>query len=167
MDRAVQDRGTLQGIARTLLALALLAERAASRSLPVRFLVLAILFRAEAVARRFVAQTAAALIAEALDAGCPYPDFPDLSCLDEPGGLHYGAADATLLALRLRIIAAVLGMLADAEDILGDRSAVFAGDSSTGRSADWPAIAASADAPVPPLLFVIRLPAARRPSRPP
>ena len=172
MERAVQDRGTLQGIARTLLALALLAERSAARSFPVRFIVLAILFRAEAIARRFVARTAATLIAEALDAGCPDFPFPDLACLDEPDGLHYGAADAVLLALRLRILAAVLGMFSDAEDILDDRSAVFSGEQSTG----WPAeLSADGSANRPhrtavannlALLLVMRLPAARRPISP-
>ena len=160
----LQDRGTLQGIARTLLALALLAERAASRSFPVRFLVLAILFRAEPIARAFVARTAATLIAEAIDAGCPEIAFPDLACLDEPDGLHYGAADAVLLALRLRILAAVLGMFSDAEDSLDDRSAAF----SEGRSTGWAAVEASgAVANDLPLLILVRLPAARRPSRPP
>ncbi|KAB2946199.1 MAG: hypothetical protein F9K19_26030, partial [Rhizobiaceae bacterium] len=84
MAGALQDKGTFQGIARTLLALALLAERAAGRSLPVRFLVLVLLGRAEAIARRFVAQEAAAGMAEALDAGYPGARFPDLACLDEP-----------------------------------------------------------------------------------
>jgi hypothetical protein len=168
MEGALQDGGTLQGIARTLLALALLAERSAARSFPVRFLVLAILFRAEVIARRFVARTSATLIAEALDAGCPDVPFPDLACLDEPDGLHYGASDAVLLALRLRILAAVLGMFADAEDSLDDRSAVFTDDRFTGWPTDWPAIAATgAAAPFPPLLLVIRLATARRPSRPP
>ena len=166
MERAVQDRGTLQGIARTLLALALLAERSAARSFPVRFLVLAILFRAEAIARRFVARTSATLIAESIDAGCPCPDFPDLACLDEPAGLHYGAADAMLLALRLRILAAVLGMFSDAEDTLDDRSAVFSDDRPC-WSADWSAIAATGANGLPPLLLIIRLHAARRPLRPP
>lgn len=163
----LHDRGTLQGIARTLLALALLAERSAARSFPVRFLVLAILFRAEAIARRFVARTSATLIAEALDAGCPDVPFPDLACLDEPGGLHYGAADAVLLALRLRILAAVLGMFADAEDSLDDRSVVFSGKQSTGWPADWPTVAATGAGGLPPLLLIVRLPAARRLSRPP
>jgi hypothetical protein len=164
MEGALQDRGSLQGIVRTLLALALLAERTAARSFPVRFLVLAVLFRAEAIARRFAARTAAALIAEAIDAGCPDIAFPDLSCLEEPGGLHYGAADAQLLALRLRILAAVLGMFSDAEDVLDGRSAVFSGDSFAG----WTAVpAAGADAAPRLLLLLVRRPAARRPSRPP
>ena len=125
---------------------------------------LAILYRAEAIARRFVARTSATLIAEALDAGCPDFPLPDLACLDEPDGLHYGAADAVLLALRLRILAAVLGMFSDAEDTFDDRSAVFSDDQYTG----WTAIAASGAAvPFPPLLLIIRLPASRRPSRPP
>jgi hypothetical protein len=164
MERALQDRGTLQGIARTLLALALLAERSAARSFPVRFLVLAILFRAEAIARRFVARASATVIAEALDAGCPDFPFPDLACLDEPAGLHYGAADAVLLALRLRILAAVLGMFSDAEDILGDQSAVFSDDRPC-----WPAVPApgAGNPPTLPLLLIMRLYPARRPFRPP
>jgi hypothetical protein len=160
MEGALQDRGTLQGMARTLLALALLAERTAARSFPIRLLVLAILFRAEAIARRFVARTSATLIAEAIDAGCPDVPLPDLACLEEPDGLHYGAADATLLALRLRILAAVLGMFADAEDILEDRSAVITDDGSGG----WLAVEASGAGGTPlPLLLLVRLPAARRP----
>ena len=162
MEGALQDRGTFRGIARTLLALAMLAERTAARSFPVRFFVLAILYRAEAIARRFIAREAATLIAEAIDACC---NVPDLACLDEPGGLHYGAADAALLSLRLRVLAAVLDMFADADDILDDGSAVFSDDWSCG----WPAVAAAGPdvAPLPPLLLIVRLPAARRPSRPP
>ncbi|KAB2947606.1 MAG: hypothetical protein F9K19_25480, partial [Rhizobiaceae bacterium] len=149
MAGALQGRGTLQGIARTLLALALLAERSATRSLPVRFLVLAILYRAETIARRFVARSTATLIAEALEAGCPDVPFQDLACLDEPAGLHYGAADAVLLALRLRILAAVLDMFSDADDLRDDGSAVFSDDWSCG----WPAVAATGagGAPLPPL----------------
>ena len=166
MEGALQDRGSLKGIAATLLSLALLAERAAGRSLPVRFLVLVILGRAEAIARRFVAREAAALIAEAIDAGCPDVHIPDLACLDEPGGLHYGAADASLLSLRLRILAAVLGMFSDAEDICDDGSAVFSGEQSTGWPADWSAVAATGASGFPPLLLIMRLPAARRPISP-
>ena len=168
MEGALQDRGTFRGIARTLLALAPLAERSAARSFPVRFLVLAILYSAEAIARRFVARSAATLIAEAIDAGCPDMPFPDLACLDEPGGLHYGAADAMLLALRLRVLAAVLDMFADAEDILDDRSVVFSDDFSGSWPTGWPAIAAAGAGGAPlPLLLIVRRPAARRASRPP
>jgi hypothetical protein len=121
MTGALQDRGTWKGIAATLLALALLAERAAGRSFPVRFLVLAILGRAEAIARAFVARASATVIAEAIEAGCPCPDFPDLACLEEPAGLHCGAADAVLLALRLRVLAAVLSILAETDGASADR----------------------------------------------
>ena len=167
MEGVLHDRGTFRGIARTLFALAMLAERTAARSFPIRFLVLAILYRAEAIARRFAARSAATLIAEALDAGCNVPDLAclDLACLDEPAGLHYGAADAGLLSLRLRILAAVLDMFSDAEGFCDDHSAVF----SDGWTADWHAVRTSGagGAPLPPLLLIVRLPAARRPSRPP
>ncbi len=165
MEGVLHDRGTFRGIAATLLALALLAERSATRSLPVRFLVLAILYRAETIARRFVARSTATLIAEALEAGCPDVPFQDLACLDEPAGLHYGAADAVLLALRLRILAAVLDMFSDADDLCDDGSAVFSDDWSCG----WPAVAApgGGGAPLLPLLLIVRRPAARRASRPP
>ena len=168
MEGALQDRGSLQGIARTLLALALLAERTAARSFPVRFLVLAVLFRAEAIARRFAARTAAALIAEAIDAGYPDLPFPDLACLDEPAGLHYGAADAGLLSLRLRILAAVLSLFSDAEDFCDDHSAGFSDDWSGNWPTDWHAVRTSGAGGAPlPLLLIVRRPAARRASRPP
>ncbi len=102
MEGAFRDRRTLRGIARTLLALALLAERAAGRAFPVRFLVLSILWRAEAVARAFVA-------------GATGADGPDVPCFAEPPAMHYGAADAEVLALRLRMLAAVLGVLSGAD----------------------------------------------------
>ena len=127
-----QERGTLKGIAATLLTLALLAERAAARSFPVRFLALAILYCGEAVARAFVARTSATLIAEAIEAGCPLPDFPDLACLDEPTGLHYGAADAVLLSLRLRVLAAMLGILAEIDGASDDWSSGWTADGSPG-----------------------------------
>lgn len=101
MEGALQDRGRLRGIAATLLALALLAERAAGRSFPVRILVLAILWRAEAVARAFVAR--------AIPVDCP-----DLACLYESPATRYGAADGELLALRLRMLAEVLDVLSAA-----------------------------------------------------
>ncbi len=97
MEGALQDRGRLQGIAATLLALALLAERAAVRSVPVRFVVLAVLWRAEAVARAFVARATG------------------VDCLDEWLPLRSGVVDAEILALRLRMLAAVLGALSGAD----------------------------------------------------
>mgnify|MGYP001403954652 CR=1 FL=1 len=145
MTGALQDRGTLKGIATTLLSLALLAERAAGRSLPVRFLVLALLGRAEAIARGFVAR--------AVQADCPELPVPDLPFLDEPLGLHYGAADAALLALRLRMLAAVLAALAGADGCSDDDSAL--------RSADLvrhPGGAASRADPIELLVFPMRRP---------
>ena len=100
-DGAFREPSMLARIATTLLALALVAERAAGRSLPVRFLVLAVLGRAEAIARAFVAREIAA-------------DWPDAPCLEEPSAAHYGAVDAQFLALRLRMLATVLAALADA-----------------------------------------------------
>lgn len=144
MAGAVQDGGTLQGIARTLLALALLAERAAGRSFPVRFLVLVLLGRAEAIARAYVAR-------EIEDDGWCL----DLSFLDEPLDMHYGAADAEILALRLQMLATVLGALADA-----DGGSVGLRD---GLSAGW---APCTLAPDVPLLLIVRFSDARRAPRP-
>ncbi len=142
----LQDSGTFRGIAATLLALALLAERTSARCFPVRFFVLAILFRAEAIARTFVAREIAA-------------DWPDSPCLEDPGARHYGAADAQLLALRLRMLAVVLGALADAADGSDECLA--------GLPAGVPPYADIA--PGLPIFLVVRLPAARfrRPSHPP
>ncbi len=142
MAGALQDRGTFKGIALTLLALALLAERAAGRSFPVRVLVLLILYRAEAIARTFVAR--------AIES-----DGPDWPYPDEPSAMHYGAADAGLLALRLRMLAAVLGALADATDVSDDHSA--------GWAASGSANSALRIAAAPDVLLVICLSAARRP----
>jgi len=127
----------LQGIAATLLALALLAERSAGRSFPVRFIVLAILWRAEAVARAFVART--------IEADWPCPDLP---CLDEVLPMRSGAADAEILALRLRMLAALVGALSGV----------------AGRSAGEEI--GSHGAPRLPVLLVVRLPE-RRFRRPP
>ncbi|CAG0975612.1 MAG: hypothetical protein F9K19_22270 [Rhizobiaceae bacterium] len=128
MEGALQDRRTFRGIAATLLVLALLAERAAVRSFPVRFVVLAILWRAEAIARAFVVK------ATGIDG------------LGERPPLRGCAIDAGILALRLRMLAAVLGALAGA----------------AGRPAgkeDGPG-----DAPRLPVLLVVRLPRPRRSS---
>ena len=110
MEGTLRDRRTLSRIAALLLALALLAERAAGRSFPVRFLVLSLLWRAEAVARAFVADATGA-------------DCPDLPCFDEPLAMRGGPADAAVLALRLRMLAAVLGVLSGADGRCADRSA--------------------------------------------
>ena len=105
MAGGLQGRGTLKGMAATLLALALLAECAAGRSFPVRFLVVAILGRAVAVARAYVAREIEA------EGWCLDLAFPD-----EPPAMRFAAAGADILALRLRLLAAVLGALAGAVD---------------------------------------------------
>jgi hypothetical protein len=125
MKGAVQDGGALGRIAALLLALALVAERAAGRSFPIRFVVLAILGRAEAIARAYVARE---IEADCPDWPCPdwpCPDWPcpDLLAPDESPAMRYGTADAELLALRLRMLAALLGMLAGADDRLIGRAA--------------------------------------------
>ncbi len=148
MEGVLRDRGRLRGIALTLLALALLAERAAGRSFPVRFLVLAILCRAETIARAFVAR--------AILADCPGLPCPDWPYPDEPPAMRYGAADLERLALRLRMLAAVLGALAGADGGPGERSA--------GRSANLAPCAVGASGLS--MILVVRLPAARRPLRP-
>jgi hypothetical protein len=87
-------------IAALLVSLSLVAERAAGRSFPVRFLVLALLRRAEAVATAFVAATAEA-------AGATADDFPWLDDGPESGA---GPLDAAWMALRFRLLAAVLDL---------------------------------------------------------
>ena len=133
MAGVLQDRGTLRGIAATLLTLALVAERAAGRSFPVRFLVLAILGRAEAIGRAFVA-------------GAIEVDWPELPCLAEPLSVCGGPAEAERLALRLHMLAAVLGALADvASDDCSD-------DWSADGSAGW---SPSAGGAVPPAYLIL------------
>ncbi len=132
MAGVLQDRGTLRGIAATLLALALVAERAAGRSFPVRFLVLAILGRAEAIGRAFVA-------------GAIEVDWPELPCLAEPLSVCGGPAEAERLALRLRMLAAVLGALAD----------VASDDWSADGSAGWSPSAGGAVVPANLILLCV------------
>ena len=84
---AMRDCQTLSRIVATLLALAVLAERASTRSLPVRWLVLTILRQAESVAWEFVGAARQA------------PETRN------------GPEDAILLASRFRALAAALGAL--------------------------------------------------------
>ncbi len=79
-----------------LVALAVLAERAGGRAFPLRFLVLSLLLPAEAVARRFVAEVT----------GIDPASFDDAA--------RFSPLDAAVLAMRLRVLAAVLGALVDA-----------------------------------------------------
>ena len=115
MDDAERNHRTLRRIIATLVALAVLAERAATRSFPVRWLVLCLLRHGEAVIRDHVAETTGW-------------DWPDLACAfgigdprdagagfdaDQGAGVVIGSgngpADALALAWRLRMLAAVLG----------------------------------------------------------
>ncbi|HHZ08552.1 MAG TPA: hypothetical protein GX405_07205, partial [Rhizobiales bacterium] len=91
------DRMLLK-IAALLVSLALVAERAAGRSFPVRFLVLAVLSRAEAIARSFVARETQI-------------DWPDWAKAPEFRG-H--PVDAASLALKLRLLARILADVVEA-----------------------------------------------------
>ena len=118
MDVGLNDR-TLRRIIATLVALAVLAERAAYRSLPVRWLVLCLLRHAESVTRDHVAETTGwdwsdleyAFGIDARDAGFDAGQAAG----NGPAGAGIlacsgnGPADALALAWRLRMLAAVLG----------------------------------------------------------
>ena len=111
---ATLDGRTIRRIIALLLALAALADRAAGRSLPVRFLVLVFLRRAESVATDFAA-----------DLG-PWA-WPCLDTVPEPG---HGPIVAALLGQRLRLLAAVLGAVLEARGEVEDVAprAAFARD---------------------------------------
>jgi hypothetical protein len=95
VDAAMRDIQALRRIAATLVALAALAELAAGRSFAVRWLVLAILRPAEAVAAQFVAE-----LTHAVRPACR----ENPACRNGPG-------DAMLLAWRFRTLAAALAAL--------------------------------------------------------
>jgi hypothetical protein len=95
MGRATGSDRVLEHIVAMLVALAVQAERAAGRSFPVRWLVLAILRRAELAACACVAEVTR----------CEW------SWLEDPVELRCDPADAILLAARLRMLAAVLASL--------------------------------------------------------
>lgn len=92
--RRREDRG-FAGIIAMLMALAALAERAAARSFPVRFLVLVLLRRAESAARAFVLEATGI----------------DSAFLEDPTDFGAGALDAAWLAWRFRVLAAALSAL--------------------------------------------------------
>ncbi|KAB2958043.1 MAG: hypothetical protein F9K19_00100 [Rhizobiaceae bacterium] len=123
-------------IAALLVSLSLIAERAAGRSLPVRFLVLAILRRAEAVATSFVAATAEA-------AGATADDLPWLDDSAEGGATPL---DAAWLALRFRLLAALLELCRAA-----GRSGGISDDRSGDRAGNGARLPAT---PLPVLLLV-------------
>ncbi len=91
------DDRTLRRIAALLVALAVLAERAAGQSFPVRFVLLCILRQAESVALSLVAETIQ-------DGGTCFEDDPETG---------YGSVDAVVIALRLRALAALVFALVD------------------------------------------------------
>lgn len=100
--RARRGRDRLERIAALLLSLAGLAEHAATRAAPVRFIVLWLLRRAEEVAADFVAAQPTAAVWQAQVSYAP----------DESG---HTPADALALALSLRLLAlAVQAMAAEA-----------------------------------------------------
>ena len=101
MDGAVRNERMLLKIAALLVSLSLVAERAAGRSFPVRFLVLAILGRAEAIARAFVVR----------ETQIDWPGWPDWAEASEFCG-H--PADAASLALRRRLLAMILADVVEA-----------------------------------------------------
>ena len=94
MDGGLDDR-TLRRIIALLVSFAALAESAATRSLPVRWLVLAILRYAEAVALDHVTEATQV----------------DFSALADERTLGHDAYDAALLAWRLRTLASLLSTL--------------------------------------------------------
>lgn len=103
MEFARRDFQTLSRIISTLIALAALAERAAGKPFPIRWIVLAILRQAEAVAAEFVAETMPA-------------DWP---CIEQFLEAESGAVDAAWLAWRFRMLAAALAALLRCECLAG------------------------------------------------
>ncbi len=95
MDAGLHEK-TLRRIIALLVSFAGLAERAAGRSLPVRWFVLTILRYAEGVALGYVADTTG------LDCSSCFADDPEAGCK---------ADDASVLAWRFRALAALLRAL--------------------------------------------------------
>ncbi|CAG1013196.1 hypothetical protein RHIZO_04437 [Rhizobiaceae bacterium] len=120
-DGGVRNEPMLLRIAALLVTLSLAAERAAGRSLPVRFLVLAILRRAESVATAFAVREVEAL-------GASEDDFPWLDDAPESGS---SPLDAAFLALRFRALAEVLELCCAAwryDDTAGNGADIISGD---------------------------------------
>ncbi len=104
MGRATGSDRVLWHIVALLVALAVLAERAAGRSLPVRWLVLAILSHGERAACAYLAEVTGF----------------EWQWLEEPADLRCDWADAIHLAARLRMLAVVLvALLCDGGDYPG------------------------------------------------
>ena len=94
---STRDDRTLRRIAALLVSFAVMAERSAGRSFPVRFVVLCILRHAEAVALSFVVESIEA----------------DWSCFEDDPETGFGPVDAMVLALRLRALAALVFAMLD------------------------------------------------------
>lgn len=105
-----RDRG-LERIVAMLVALAVLAERAAVRSFPVRWVVLCLLRRAEPVVRSCVAEVTQ----------CEWP------CPHDVSDTRYRPADAELLAAFFRAMAAALAALLPPAHCLPGRSRLVDG----------------------------------------
>jgi hypothetical protein len=167
MDGGVRNEPMLLRIAALLVTLSLVAERAAGRSWPMRFLILLILRRAEAVATAFVAREA-----EAVGAG--EDDFPWLDEIADGGSSPLHAA---WFALRFRALAEVIDLCRAAwryDDTAGNTGGNRArsGNISGITSGDWAGIIpgiSGGNAPRLPLLLIVSLPAPRfhRLPRPP
>ena len=145
----VRNGGMLPKIAALLVTLSLVAERAAGRSLPVRFLLLLILRRAEAVATAFV-------VRETEAAGATGDDFPWLDDIAEDGSSPLHAA---WFALRFRALAEVLELCRAAWPCDDG-----AGDWDGNRADDWVRSGSISDisggtAPRLPVLLIVCLPA--------
>jgi len=152
----VRNGGMLLKIAALLVSLSLVAERAAGRSWPVRFLLLLILRRAEAVATAFV-------VLETEAAGASDDDFPWLDDIAEDGSSPLHAA---WFALRFRALAEVLELCRAAGRPRNDSAG------SRARSGNTSGITSGirgGNAPRLPVLLVVRLPGRRlhRLPRPP
>jgi hypothetical protein len=111
--RARRGRDRLEGIAALLLSLAGLAERAATRSAPVRFIVLWLLRRAEEVAADFVGAEPSA------------PVWPE-HVASAPDDAGHGPDDALALGLSLRLLALAVQAMADAAGRLSDMAGICA-----------------------------------------
>lgn len=104
MDTGLHEK-TLRRIIALLVSFAGLAERAAGRSLPVRWFVLTILRHAEGVAQGYLAETTGR------DWSAWFADDPEAGCRSD---------DAAVLAWRFRTLAALLGALLPPQDRLDD-----------------------------------------------
>ncbi len=160
VDGGVRNEPMLLKIAALLVTLSLVAERAAGRSWPVRFLILVILRWADAVATALV-------VREIEAAGATGDDFP---WLDEEAENGASPLDAAFLALRFRALAEVLELCCAAhryDDTSGNTAGNWAGNrdragnisgNSSGISAGIISGISGGNAPRLPVLLIVRLP---------